>query len=57
MSQLEAFKDWIEIAPQVVPMGEIAYEPLTLKAGPPSKAHELLRLSAEDIRKYSEKPL
>ncbi len=58
MSQLEAFKDWAETAPQVVPMGEIVYEPLTLKArSPRSRAHELLGLSAEDIRRYSGKPL
>lgn len=58
MSQLEAFKDWAETAPQVVPMGEIAYEPLTLKAGSPrSRAHELLGLSAEDVRQYGGKPL
>lgn len=58
MSQLEAFKDWAENAPQVVPMGEIAYEPLTLKTGTPrSRAHELLGVSAEDVRQYGEKPL
>lgn len=58
MSQLEVFKDWVENAPQVVPMGEIAFEPLTLKAGGPrSRAHELLGLSAEDVKRYGGKPL
>lgn len=58
MSQLEGFKDWAETAPQVVPMGEIAYEPLTLKADSPrSRAHELLGLSAEDVKRYGGKPL
>lgn len=58
MSQLEAFKDWAENAPQVVPMGEISYEPLTLKAGSPrSRAQELLGLSADDVRQYGGKPL
>lgn len=58
MSQLEAFKDWAETAPQVIPMGEIAYEPLTLKAGSPrSRAHELLGLSPEDVKQYGGKLL
>lgn len=58
MSQLEAFKDWAETAPQVVPMGEITYEPLTLKADSPrSRAHELLGLSAEDVKRYGGKAL
>lgn len=58
MSQLEAFKDWVETAPQVVPMGEIDFEPLTLRTGNPrSRAHELLGLSAEDVKRYGGKPL
>ena len=58
MSHLEAFKDWAETAPQVVPMGEIAFEPVTLKAGTPrSRVHELLGLSAEDVKRYGGKLL
>lgn len=53
MSQLEIFKDWTESAPQVVPMGEFAPEPLTLKDRlPRSHVHRLLGLSEEDIRRY-----
>lgn len=53
MSHIDSFKNWVDSAPQVVPMGEIAFETLANKAGNPrSRAHELLGLSAEDVRRY-----
>lgn len=53
MTNLESFKSWVESAPQVVPMGEIAFEPLTLKDGKTcSRAHELLGLTADDVKRY-----
>jgi phage I-like protein len=58
MSSLEDFSAWVKDAPQVVPMGEIAFESLTLKeAAPRSRAHELMGLSSEDVKQYGGKPL
>lgn len=58
MTNLEGFKNWAESAPQVVPMGEIAFEPLTLKDRKPcSRAHELLGLTADDVKRYGGGPL
>lgn len=53
MSNLQDFSDWVKNAPQVVPMGEMAFEPMTLKAPTPSsRANELMGLSADDVKRY-----
>lgn len=54
----EDFSDWVKGAPQIVPMGEIAFESLTLKETRPlTRAHELMGLSADDVKKFGDKPL
>lgn len=53
MNDVDEFALWLKTAPQVIPMGEIEYEPLALKAAAPrSRAQELMGLSHEDIKKY-----
>lgn len=53
LSHLEIFKDWTANAPQIVPMGEFAPEPLILK-DKSSRSHvqRLLGLSDDDLRRY-----
>jgi len=56
MNDLSDFTLWLKGAPQVVPMGEMDIETLTLKgAGSRSRAHELMGLSAEDVKLYGNK--
>lgn len=56
MSDVGEFIAWFKAAPQAVPLGEIAYEPLTLKeASTRSRAHELMGLSADDVKRYGGK--
>ncbi len=56
MNDAEEFIFWLKTAPQVVPLGEITYESLPLKeSAPRSRAHELMGLSAEDVKRYGGK--
>ena len=48
----DGFARWLKTAPQVVPMGKLDYGPLPASPRPRSRAHELMGLSAEDIKKY-----
>lgn len=48
----DGFALWLKTAPQVVPMGEFDFGPLPSSSRPRSRVHELMGLSAEDIKKY-----
>lgn len=48
----DSFALWLKTAPQVVPMGEFDFGPLPSGPRPRSRVHELMGLSAEDIKKY-----
>lgn len=48
----DSFTLWLKTAPQVVPMGEFDFGPLPSSPRPRSRVHELMGLSAEDIKKY-----
>lgn len=52
MNDLDGFTLWLKGAPQVVPMGEVGGGGLPQTQHHHSRAHELLGLSAEDIRRY-----
>lgn len=56
MSDLNDFTLWLKCAPQVVPMGELDIETLPLKEERgKTRAHELMGLSAEDVKRYGSK--
>ncbi|HVJ50050.1 phage protease [Desulfitobacterium sp.] len=56
MSDLSDFTLWLKGAPQVVPMGELDIETVTLKdAGSRTRANELMGLSVDDVKRYGSK--
>jgi len=56
MSDLNDFTLWLKDAPQVVPMGELNIEQFSLKeSASRTRAHELMGLSAEDVKRYGSK--
>ena len=48
----DSFALWLKTAPQVVPMGGFDFGLLPSSPRPRSRVHELMGLSAEDIKKY-----
>ena len=52
LSSLDSFTLWLKTAPQVVPMGEFNFGSLPSTPRLRSRVHELMGLSAEDIKKY-----